>query len=78
MNDTIGSHDAAYGIWADHSTLNRENLGPLFVRATVELRGSVDPRWRSSYASVRSDAEQFSRFNLDPRGVTISFTFRPG
>lgn len=77
MDTTPISRDAAYGVWADHSTLHRESLGPLFVRATIELRGAIDIRWRSSYGSVRSDAEQFSRYNLDPNGVTISFTFRP-
>jgi hypothetical protein len=77
MNKPIEARDSAYGVWADHSTLNRESLGPLFVRATIELRGAIDMRWRSSYGSVRGDAEGFSRFNLDPKGNTISFTFRP-
>lgn len=78
MNKPVQAQSSAYGVWADHSTLSRESLGPLFVRASIELRGTIDIRWRSSYGSVRGDAEQFSRFNLDPKGNTISFTFRPG
>jgi len=65
-----------YGVWADHSTLRRESLGPLFGRITISLRGPVDDRWRTSYSFVRKDSEQFTRFTVDPRTGHISFTFR--
>lgn len=68
---------AAYGVWADHTTLRRESLGPLFLRATIALRGPVDSKWRGAFGSVRQDAEQFSRFTLDAVAPSVSFTFRP-
>jgi hypothetical protein len=78
MDNEPTPREAAYGVWADHSTLRRDSLGPLFLRATVALRGPVDARWRSSYASVRQDAEQFARFTLDADATSITFTFRSG
>jgi hypothetical protein len=78
MDNEPISHEAAYGVWADHSTLKRESLGPLFLRATVELRGPVDGRWRASYALVRKDTDQFARFTLDANAPSITFTFRSG
>jgi hypothetical protein len=68
---------SAYGVWADHTTLRRESLGPLFLRATISLRGPVDAKWRSAFGAVRQDAEQFSRFSLDAVAPSVSFTFRP-
>lgn len=65
-----------YGVWADHSTLRRESLGPLFGRITIGLRGPVDERWRTSYSFVRKDSEQFTRLTVDPKNTQISFTFR--
>ena len=77
MNKSESFPGTAYGIWADHSTLRRESLGPLFLRATIALRGPIDPKWRGAFASVRHDAEQFARFTLDAVAPTVSFTFRP-
>ena len=78
MDKSNSSPAGAYGVWADHSTLRRESLGPLFMRATIALRGPVDARWRGAFASVRKDAEQqFSRFTVDPSSDSVSFTFRP-
>ena len=77
MTNTASFPGSAYGVWADHTTLRRESLGPLFLRATISLRGPVDPKWRGAFASVRHDAEQFSRFTLDAVAPAISFTFRP-
>ncbi|MEP7132249.1 MAG: hypothetical protein ABI914_03740 [Acidobacteriota bacterium] len=76
--DNLTPQDATvYGVWADHSTLKRESLGPLFGRISVGLRGPIDALWRESYLSVRADSEAFSRFTLDRTLDQLSFTFRP-
>jgi hypothetical protein len=77
MNSSANAPVGAYGVWADHSTLRRESLGPLFLRATISLRGPVDAKWRGAFTAVRHDAEQFSRFTLDVVAPSVSFTFRP-
>lgn len=77
MSSPASFPSSAYGVWADHTTLRRESLGPLFLRATISLRGPVDQKWRGAFASVRHDAEQFGRFTLDAATPTVSFTFRP-
>ncbi len=77
MDNSKPPEPVVYGVWADHSTLKRESLGPLFVRISIGLRGPVDGHWRDSYLSVRSDLEAFVRFTLDRESDQISFTFRP-
>lgn len=76
MKTVPSGSGAVYGVWADHSTLRRETLGPLFGRISLELRGDIDPVWGASYLKVRKDAEQFSRFTLDAANNHVSFTFR--
>lgn len=74
MNNEAQSENV-YGVWADHSTLQRESLGPLFGRISIALRGPVDTRWTSAYLSVRKE-EAFARFTLDSKENRVSFTFR--
>lgn len=76
MDNRTGPDETVYGVWADHSTLRRESLGPIFGRISLGLRGPVDGRWRESYSFIRKDSEPFSRFILDPLSDRISFTFR--
>ncbi|MEO8432852.1 MAG: hypothetical protein ABI592_15190 [Acidobacteriota bacterium] len=75
MNNDENRPETVYGVWADHSTLNRESLGPLFGRITIAMRGPVDPRWTSAYMAIRRE-EAFARFTLDPKEPRVSFTFR--
>ncbi len=77
MDTSQPSEPVVYGVWADHSTLKRESLGPLFGRISIGLRGPVDPHWRESYLSVRGESEAFARFTLDRTADMVSFTFRP-
>lgn len=77
MDNSEKATPGVYGVWADHSTLRRESLGPLFLRATIALRGPVESRWRAAFNSVKKDAESFSRFTLDAVAPSVSFTFRP-
>ena len=77
MDNSKPSEPVVYGVWADHSTLKRESLGPLFVRISIGLRGPVDGHWRDSYHSVRTESEAFARFTLDRESDHLSFTFRP-
>ncbi|MFN2635141.1 MAG: hypothetical protein ABR610_17170 [Thermoanaerobaculia bacterium] len=76
MDNSKPPEPAVYGVWADHSTLKRESLGPLFGRITMGLRGPVDALWRESYMAVRADSEAFARFTLDRTADQLSFTFR--
>ena len=75
MNNEAQRPENVYGVWADHSTLQRESLGPLFGRISIALRGPVDTRWTNAYLSVRKE-EAFARFTLDPKENRVSFTFR--
>ncbi len=77
MDSSKPPEPVVYGVWADHSTLKRESLGPLFGRISIGLRGPVDPHWRTSYLSVRAESEAFARFTLDRTSDQLSFTFRP-
>ena len=67
---------AVYDIRVDRSTTRREDLGPLFARMRVKLSGPIDDQWRRSYNEVVGGADSFSRFVLDPKDGTVSFSSR--
>jgi hypothetical protein len=65
-----------YDVCLPEAGLGWEKIGPLFERYSVPLVGDVDEHWVSTYQRVAQAAPNLTRFRLDSRTGTVSFTCR--
>jgi hypothetical protein len=65
-----------YDVAVEVSALAWESATPEFARYRVPLSGDIDGAWLACYERAILDSAEFSRFALDPRTRTVSFTSR--
>jgi len=68
--------EKTYDVAVAIAALRWESATPLFARYSVPLSGNLDPAWLKCFERASFDSAEFSRFRLDPRTMTISFTSR--
>ncbi|HEY6930685.1 MAG TPA: hypothetical protein VJA66_13480 [Thermoanaerobaculia bacterium] len=66
----------AYDVSVDEAAIKWVQLGPLFARYSVPLRGTMDGAWADCYRRASSESAEFSRFQLDAERRTVTFSCR--
>lgn len=66
----------SYDVAVEEAELKYQQLGPLFARYSLRLTGRVDALWSNQYQRITKDSPSFGRYQLDPKGSTVSFTCR--
>ena len=65
-----------YDVSLDETAIKWVQVGPLFARYSVPLRGAFDRAWIDCYRRASSESAEFSRFQLDVEHRTVTFSCR--
>jgi hypothetical protein len=65
-----------YDVSLDETAIKWVQVGPLFARYSVPLRGAFDRAWIDCYRRASSESPDFSRFQLDVERRTVTFSSR--
>ncbi|HEX7252588.1 MAG TPA: hypothetical protein VF376_06880 [Thermoanaerobaculia bacterium] len=70
------SERQGYDVSLDETAIKWVQLGPLFARYSVPLRGAFDRAWIDCYRRASSESAEFSRFQLEAERRTVTFSCR--